>query len=166
MGTLCFSLSLMYVPVLLFKARKFALLFTLGSLFFVLRYDATDDRSTDDRANDDTDHFQLLFLVGPPGLLETHVLAREAPPDGLIRGHTDRDALLRATPPKHPFYSSVRGGTDRLPLVDRDSQHSRRHQRTVILFQDVLQIRRQHATDLVFFLRLFYLYKDCKLNVP
>ena len=37
MGILCFSLSLMYIPVLLFKARKFALLFTLGSLFFVLR---------------------------------------------------------------------------------------------------------------------------------
>ncbi|ENN71295.1 protein transport protein SFT2 [Dendroctonus ponderosae] len=35
MGILCFSLSLMYLPVLLFKARKFALLFTLGSLFFV-----------------------------------------------------------------------------------------------------------------------------------
>jgi hypothetical protein len=161
MGTLCFSLSLMYVPVLLFKARKFALLFTLGSLFFVLRYDATDDR-----ANDDTDHFQLLFLVGPPGLLETHVLAREAPPDGLIRGHTDRDALLRATPPKHTFHSSVRGGTDRLPLVDRDSQHSRRHQRTVILFQNVLQIRRQHATDLVFFFYHYFICTDCKLNVP
>lgn len=28
----------MYIPVLLFKARKFALLFTLGSLFFVMRY--------------------------------------------------------------------------------------------------------------------------------
>lgn len=37
MGILCFSISLMYIPVLLFKARKFALLFTLGSIFFVLR---------------------------------------------------------------------------------------------------------------------------------
>ncbi|KAG5894461.1 hypothetical protein JTB14_032492 [Gonioctena quinquepunctata] len=38
MGLLCFSLSLMYIPVLLFKARKFALLFTLGSLFFVMSF--------------------------------------------------------------------------------------------------------------------------------
>ncbi|XP_066137737.1 uncharacterized protein [Euwallacea fornicatus] len=38
MGILCFSISLMYLPVLLFKARKFALLFTLGSLFFVLSF--------------------------------------------------------------------------------------------------------------------------------
>ncbi|XP_060522891.1 uncharacterized protein LOC132699916 [Cylas formicarius] len=38
MGILCFSISLMYIPVLLFKARKFALLFTLGSLFFILSF--------------------------------------------------------------------------------------------------------------------------------
>ncbi|KAK4874118.1 hypothetical protein RN001_013478 [Aquatica leii] len=38
MGILCFSLSLMYIPVLILKARKFALLFTLGSLFFVLSF--------------------------------------------------------------------------------------------------------------------------------
>ncbi|XP_019880400.2 uncharacterized protein LOC109608414 [Aethina tumida] len=38
MGILCFSISLMYIPVLLFKARKFALLFTLGSIFFVLSF--------------------------------------------------------------------------------------------------------------------------------
>ncbi|XP_023023006.1 uncharacterized protein [Leptinotarsa decemlineata] len=38
MGLLCFSLSLMYIPVLLFKARKFSLLFTLGSTFFVLSF--------------------------------------------------------------------------------------------------------------------------------
>ncbi|XP_065156108.1 uncharacterized protein [Atheta coriaria] len=36
MGILCFSLSLMYIPVLLFKARKFSLLFTLGSFFVIL----------------------------------------------------------------------------------------------------------------------------------
>ncbi|XP_026473769.1 vesicle transport protein SFT2C [Ctenocephalides felis] len=34
-GLLCFSLSAMYIPMLVFKARKFALLFTLGSLFFI-----------------------------------------------------------------------------------------------------------------------------------
>ncbi|KAL0128321.1 hypothetical protein PUN28_003537 [Cardiocondyla obscurior] len=36
MGILCFSLSLLYTPVLLLKARKFALLYSLGSLFFVM----------------------------------------------------------------------------------------------------------------------------------
>ncbi|KAJ3624702.1 hypothetical protein MTP99_018304 [Tenebrio molitor] len=55
MGTLCFSLSLMYVPVLLFKARKFALLFTLGSLFFVLSF---------------------FFLWGPLAYLK-HMFSRE-----------------------------------------------------------------------------------------
>ncbi|KAK5641652.1 hypothetical protein RI129_010199 [Pyrocoelia pectoralis] len=38
MGILCFSISLMYIPVLVLKARKFALLFTLGSLFFLLSF--------------------------------------------------------------------------------------------------------------------------------
>ncbi|XP_041069646.1 vesicle transport protein SFT2C [Carcharodon carcharias] len=33
MGLLCFSLSAVYAPFMLLKARKFALLFTLGSLF-------------------------------------------------------------------------------------------------------------------------------------
>ncbi|KAK8735227.1 hypothetical protein OTU49_005569 [Cherax quadricarinatus] len=35
MGLICFSLAAMYFPLLVFKARKFALLFTLGSLFSV-----------------------------------------------------------------------------------------------------------------------------------
>ena len=35
MGILCFCLSAIYVPVLLLKARKFALLYTLGSVFFL-----------------------------------------------------------------------------------------------------------------------------------
>ena len=34
-GIFCFSLSTVYVPVLLLKARKFALLFSLGSLFMI-----------------------------------------------------------------------------------------------------------------------------------
>ncbi|XP_022908771.1 uncharacterized protein [Onthophagus taurus] len=38
MGILCFTLSAMYIPVLLFKARKFSLLFTLGSLFFIMSF--------------------------------------------------------------------------------------------------------------------------------
>ncbi|XP_049771414.1 uncharacterized protein LOC126143917 [Schistocerca cancellata] len=35
MGCLCFILAAMYTPVLLLKARKFALLYTLGSLFVI-----------------------------------------------------------------------------------------------------------------------------------
>ncbi|XP_023236411.1 protein transport protein sft2-like [Centruroides sculpturatus] len=38
MGILCFCLAGLYVPVLLFKARKFALLYTMGSLFVISRY--------------------------------------------------------------------------------------------------------------------------------
>lgn len=34
-GVFCFSLSTMYIPVLILKARKFALLFSLGSLFMI-----------------------------------------------------------------------------------------------------------------------------------
>lgn len=37
MGILCFCLSAVYIPVLLLKARKFALLYTLGSVFFLMR---------------------------------------------------------------------------------------------------------------------------------
>lgn len=55
MGILCFSISLMYIPVLLFKARKFALLFTLGSLFFVISF---------------------FFLWGPMAYLK-HMFSRE-----------------------------------------------------------------------------------------
>ncbi|XP_076451521.1 uncharacterized protein LOC143287421 [Babylonia areolata] len=35
MGTFCFSLASLYLPMLLLKARKFALLYTLGSLFVI-----------------------------------------------------------------------------------------------------------------------------------
>lgn len=38
LGLFCMSLSTLYIPVLILKARKFALLFSLGSLFFILRY--------------------------------------------------------------------------------------------------------------------------------
>ncbi|CAG9833241.1 unnamed protein product [Diabrotica balteata] len=38
LGCLCFLMSSIYIPVLVFKARKFALLFTLGSIFFVLGF--------------------------------------------------------------------------------------------------------------------------------
>ena len=34
-GIFCFSLSTLYIPVLILKARKFALLFSLGSLFMI-----------------------------------------------------------------------------------------------------------------------------------
>ncbi|BFZ23382.1 hypothetical protein BsWGS_26421 [Bradybaena similaris] len=35
MGTFCLSLSCLYLPMLVLKARKFALLYTLGSLFII-----------------------------------------------------------------------------------------------------------------------------------
>ena len=35
MGLLCFAMAMAYLPVLLISARKFALLYTLGSLFFI-----------------------------------------------------------------------------------------------------------------------------------
>ncbi|CAG9122719.1 hypothetical protein JYU34_004015 [Plutella xylostella] len=37
-GVLCFILSFLYIPLLLLQARKFALLFTLGSLFFIFSF--------------------------------------------------------------------------------------------------------------------------------
>ncbi|CAG4964347.1 unnamed protein product [Colias eurytheme] len=37
-GILCFILSFLYIPILLLQARKFALLFTLGSLFFIFSF--------------------------------------------------------------------------------------------------------------------------------
>ncbi|XP_072949859.1 uncharacterized protein [Epargyreus clarus] len=37
-GILCFTLSFLYIPLLLLKARKFALLFTLGSLSFIFSF--------------------------------------------------------------------------------------------------------------------------------
>ncbi|XP_063391815.1 uncharacterized protein LOC134677307 [Cydia fagiglandana] len=37
-GILCFILSFLYIPILILQARKFALLFTLGSLFFILSF--------------------------------------------------------------------------------------------------------------------------------
>ncbi|XP_052082419.1 uncharacterized protein LOC127720053 [Mytilus californianus] len=35
MGTFCFSLASLYIPLLILKARKFAVLYTLGSLFII-----------------------------------------------------------------------------------------------------------------------------------
>ncbi|CAM2699361.1 unnamed protein product [Rotaria socialis] len=35
MGIFCMSLATLYIPVIVFKARKFALLFSFGSLFFL-----------------------------------------------------------------------------------------------------------------------------------
>ena len=35
MGILCFSMAAAYLPVLVIAARKFALLYTLGSIFFI-----------------------------------------------------------------------------------------------------------------------------------
>uniref|UniRef100_A0A1A9VZQ8 Vesicle transport protein n=1 Tax=Glossina brevipalpis TaxID=37001 RepID=A0A1A9VZQ8_9MUSC len=38
LGTFCMTVSLLYVPVLLLKTRKFASLYTLGSLFFIISF--------------------------------------------------------------------------------------------------------------------------------
>ncbi|KAB7499060.1 UNVERIFIED_CONTAM: hypothetical protein RMT77_018702 [Armadillidium vulgare] len=38
LGLICFSLAAMYAPLLIIKARKFALLFTLGSLFSIMSF--------------------------------------------------------------------------------------------------------------------------------
>jgi hypothetical protein len=38
MGILCMSLATLYIPVIVFKARKFAVLFSFGSVFFLSRY--------------------------------------------------------------------------------------------------------------------------------
>jgi len=35
MGTFCFSLASLYIPFLIMKARKFALLYTMGSIFII-----------------------------------------------------------------------------------------------------------------------------------
>lgn len=37
LGILCMILSTIYIPVLVLKARKFALLYSMGSVFFILR---------------------------------------------------------------------------------------------------------------------------------
>lgn len=38
LGILCFFLSFLYIPVLVLKAKKFSLLFTLGSVFFIFSF--------------------------------------------------------------------------------------------------------------------------------
>jgi len=38
MGILCMSLALLYVPAIVLKARKFALLFSFGSVFFLFSF--------------------------------------------------------------------------------------------------------------------------------
>lgn len=38
MGILCLALSTLYIPVIVLKARKFALLFSFGSMFFLSRF--------------------------------------------------------------------------------------------------------------------------------
>jgi len=40
LGLFCFGMSSLYIPVLVFKARKFALLYSMGSMFFILSFAA------------------------------------------------------------------------------------------------------------------------------
>lgn len=44
LGIFCMTLSTLYIPVLILKARKFALLFSLGSLCFILRWSILSHR--------------------------------------------------------------------------------------------------------------------------
>lgn len=87
MGILCLSLSTMYIPVLLLKARKFAMLFTLGSVFFILRlvnqqrnklnwlyYLLGYESSRSNHRVFQLCPFQFLLLVGPSGVFKTYVL--------------------------------------------------------------------------------------------
>ncbi|XP_063227512.1 uncharacterized protein LOC134533787 [Bacillus rossius redtenbacheri] len=62
LGFLFFGLAALYIPVLLLKARKFALLYTLGSLFIILSFS---------------------FLWGPMNHLR-HLLSRERVPFTLV----------------------------------------------------------------------------------
>jgi hypothetical protein len=39
MGLLCMGLATLYIPVIVLKARKFAILFSFGSLFFLSRFE-------------------------------------------------------------------------------------------------------------------------------
>lgn len=38
MGTFCMGLASLYIPVIVLKSRKFVLLFSLGSLFFIASF--------------------------------------------------------------------------------------------------------------------------------
>lgn len=40
LAVFCFFMSSLYIPVLVFKARKFALLYSMGSMFFILSFAA------------------------------------------------------------------------------------------------------------------------------
>jgi len=40
LGLFCFFLCSLYIPVLILKARKFAMLYTMGSLFFLMSFSA------------------------------------------------------------------------------------------------------------------------------
>ncbi|KAL1465414.1 hypothetical protein WDU94_004991 [Cyamophila willieti] len=66
MSSICFVLACLYMPVLVFKARKFAMLFTLGSLFFLSSFG---------------------FLWGPWTHLK-HLFTREKLPFSLCYGTT------------------------------------------------------------------------------
>ncbi|KAI5712619.1 protein transport protein SFT2-like isoform X1 [Diaphorina citri] len=66
MSSICFVLAALYLPVLVFKARKFAMLFTLASLFFLSSFG---------------------FLWGPWIHLK-HLFSREKLPFSLCYGST------------------------------------------------------------------------------
>jgi hypothetical protein len=77
MGILCMSLATLYIPVIVIKARKFAVLFSFGSVFFLSRYEyfryVTIKR---------TFHFSFSMLWGPTNHLK-HLTSAERLPFSL-----------------------------------------------------------------------------------
>lgn len=75
MGIVCFCLSAIYIPVLVLKARKFALLYTLGSVFFLMRYILFNDVPRRVIRNyilkTYSSYFSFCFLWGPMSYMKS-----------------------------------------------------------------------------------------------
>jgi hypothetical protein len=63
MGLLCIGLATLYIPAIVIKARKFALLFSFGSIFFLSR-SATRVSVVCLARVEHIDPFQFLHVVG------------------------------------------------------------------------------------------------------
>ena len=61
MGILCFSMAAAYLPVLVIAARKFALLYTLGSIFFISSFSLLYGPKKHFKACQKTQWFQNFF---------------------------------------------------------------------------------------------------------
>ncbi|CAG2054227.1 unnamed protein product, partial [Timema podura] len=140
-GILCFTLAALYIPVLLFKARKFALLYTMGSLFTICRLEIVDDDDDGDDDDDDDDddlieqnymgvgqHLQepgMLFIpLGPNKSLETPFLSRASAIHGGILRLTGCHAVLRSECSEHAPHSVVCCGTSYGATLVLDKLHT------------------------------------------